>query len=104
MKIKTINSIQKKEKNIHTKISKNSQKWEFKIIYFFNLIKIAIDNKIKSIPMTINNILRILDNSKPELEVESILLTVVEGEFSEFVAEVFDIELLVSLESELVLL
>ena len=104
MKIKTINSIEKNEKNIHTKISKNSQKWEFKIIYFFNLIKIAIDNKIKSIPITISNILRIVDNSKPELEVEFILLTVVEGEFRESVAELFEIELLVFIEDELALL
>lgn len=72
------------------------------MIYFFNLIKIAIDNKIKSIPITMSNILRILDNSKPELEV-FILLTVAD-EFNEPVLEVLVEEEFVLSELELVLL
>ena len=36
----------------------------------------AIDNSINNIPITINNIFKILDNCRPELEFEFTLLTV----------------------------
>ena len=65
----------------------------FYINYLFNLINIAIPNKISKTPTTIRTIHKILVNSKSKSEVVT-----VDDKVEEFVLEVLDVDLVDVLE------
>ena len=80
-------------------IIKNKMLFSKKAFYFFNLINIAIPNKISKTPTTIRQIFKTFVKVKSKSEVVTVLVSVVEEELPELLPELLVFVLLAELES-----